>query len=518
MSETKKFNKWVYVGVAVFVVFGFFVSNSYFKEEKSGIDFVVADRSLLIQEVSVTGNVKPVDEVNLGFEINGRVSSVNIEVGDKVFAGKVLMRLDDRDLNAKLLRARANLTEEEANLAKLKAGTRIEEIDIQNAKVENAKTALVDAKKDTLNKLRDAYSRSDDAIRNKVDQLFNNPKSMNPELGVVVSNNQLEADVESSRLDIKQMFITWENDLTKLTKGSDLLSFATMTDENLSQVRDFLDSVALVANSLTKNASLSQTTVDGYKSDIWSARSSVNTAISNLSTAKEKLRSAQSVLFIAQKELALKEAGATYEELAAQDARVLSASASVEDILAEIEKTVVYSPISGVVASVDIKSGEMVSPNSTPISIISDNDFEIEANIAEADIAKISIGDSADVTLDAYGDSVLFKAVVADIDPAETVIEGVPTYKTTFNILPNAKSVKSGMTANIDILTDRKADVIAIPARAVKTVDGKKIVKILKNENTTEEREVETGLRGSDGRIEILKGIEEGEKVIIFML
>jgi HlyD family secretion protein len=146
---------------------------------------------------------------------------------------------------------------------------------------------------------------------------------------------------------------------------------------------------------------------------------------------------------------------------------------------------------------------------------MSDVKFEIEANIPEADIAKIKISNPAKITLDAYGSNVFFEAKVVKIDPAETIIEGVATYKTTLQFSGNDERVKSGMTANIDILTAKAENVIAIPQRAVaQKENGDKIVKILKDDGVVEERKVTTGLKGSDGNIEITEGIQEGEKII----
>jgi len=517
MNEEKNTKKWIFTIVVFLIVFSLFAGVVYFKKEKPNADFITVKKSDLIQEVSATGSIKPENEVDLSFEKNGKVSRINTDIGDKVYSGQILMRLNSDDLQANLLRTRANLAEEEAKLSKLKAGTRVEEINIQKVKVENAEIVLIGAKKDVLNKLRNAYSKSDDAIRNKVDQLFINPRSTNPKLDVVISDNQLEISVESGRLEMEQILISWENDLNLLTVDSDLLSFITISDNNLSQVRNFLDSMAFVVNTLTESASISQTTIDGYRASVWTARSNINTAIVNVATSQEKLRTAQSALTLSQNELTLKEAPATDEEIAVQQARVLSSDASVQDVLANIAKTIIYSPISGIVTKVDVKVGEIISANTSLVSVISDNNFEIEADIAEADIAKIKIDDTAQVTLDAYGDDVIFKAIVVSIDPAETVIEGVPTYKTTFKILSNENNIKPGMTANINILTNKKTNIITIPARAVKVINGIKIIRILNDDGSIDERGVETGLRGSDGRIEILKGIKEGDKVIIFI-
>jgi len=96
-------------------------------------------------------------------------------------------------------------------------------------------------------------------------------------------------------------------------------------------------------------------------------------------------------------------------------------------------------------------------------------------------------------------------------------VEGVPTYKTTLQFIEEDGRIKSGMTANMDILTEQREKVIAIPQRAVFTKEGKKLVRVLDNSDGISEREVKTGIRGSSGKVEILEGLAEGEKVVTFM-
>ena len=76
--------------------------------------------------------------------------------------------------------------------------------------------------------------------------------------------------------------------------------------------------------------------------------------------------------------------------------------------------------------------------------------------------------------------------------------------------------IKSGMTANIGILADERHNVIAIPGRAVVVKNGDQIVRVV-IDGEIEERKVITGLRGSDGTVEVVKGLNEGDKVITFV-
>ncbi len=129
-------------------------------------------------------------------------------------------------------------------------------------------------------------------------------------------------------------------------------------------------------------------------------------------------------------------------------------------------------------------------------------------------MAKVKIGDSARITLDAFGNDLVLEAKITKIDPAEIVIEGVATYKTILQFVKENVGIKSGMTANLDILTAQKENVIVVPRRTVVLKNGDKFIRILDSDGIVKEVKVETGLAGSDGNIEIVSGINEGDKVI----
>ncbi|HJN62222.1 MAG TPA: hypothetical protein QGH92_01300, partial [Candidatus Parcubacteria bacterium] len=96
------------------------------------------------------------------------------------------------------------------------------------------------------------------------------------------------------------------------------------------------------------------------------------------------------------------------------------------------------------------------------------------------------------------------------------IVDGVATYKVTFQFIEDDERIKSGMTANIDITSDNRENVIAVPQRSIIRKNGDKFVRILDG-NNVKEIKVETGLYGSDGNIEIIRGINEGDKVITFI-
>jgi multidrug efflux pump subunit AcrA (membrane-fusion protein) len=178
-------------------------------------------------------------------------------------------------------------------------------------------------------------------------------------------------------------------------------------------------------------------------------------------------------------------------------------------------KNIKKQKISAALDSLKIKKEIRLEKNRSYLLAKPADHFEIDANIPEADIAKLKIGADANITFDAYGSDVVFKAKLITIDPAETIIDGVATYKSTFQFVDNDERIKSGMTASLTITGDRRDDVLRVPQRSVITKNGKKFVQVLEGE-TIVDKAVETGLRGSDGMIEILSGISEGENVVVF--
>ena len=343
-------------------------------------------------------------------------------------------------------------------------------------------------------------------MRNRADQLFSNPQTSSPKLTFISDN---ATALEGSRVAVEAALKSWLSRLVGVAAGSDAdfnaAVFAIKND--LALIKNFLEQTASAVNGLKAGGPFTQATIDAYRSDLSTARTNVNTAINNLSSAEADLT-------LAKRELDLKNAGTSTEELGQAEAEVLRARAGVSKAKAELSKTFLVAPFSGTLTREGAKMGETIAANSPVAAMISEAQFEIEANVPEVDIAKIKPQSTAKATLDAYGSEVVFEAKVSEIEPAETIIEGVATYKTTLQFLAKDERIRSGMTANIDILGAKREQVLIIPERAVISSDGRRFVKISSG-GQVQEREVRTGLRGSDGNVEIISGLSEGEEVFI---
>jgi multidrug efflux pump subunit AcrA (membrane-fusion protein) len=160
------------------------------------------------------------------------------------------------------------------------------------------------------------------------------------------------------------------------------------------------------------------------------------------------------------------------------------------------------------------KIGQIVSPNSSQISMMSSGIFRIESYVPEVYIPSIARGNMARTTLDAYGPDVVFDSQVISIDPAETIRDGVSTYKVTLQLANADERIRSGMTANTSITTYRVSNAIVIPQGCVQTVNNSNTVKVVTNGRATV-RQVQVAPTPSLGKVQIVSGLNDGDIILI---
>ncbi len=544
--------RWLVLTLIAVVLIGIFF---LLKPKKSSIEYSTVSQGRITAEVSVTGKVKPVRSLDLAFERSGRINKIAVNIGDSVKSGQILIVLENGDLLAQLQQAEASLKSQETKLTQLKKGTRAEDLAVYQNAVNNAESSLEDTKNNLaiarqkaevdlnnlyasiIDTIDDAYNKTDDAVRKQASDMFINAESANPKLSFISTNSQAQSSAETERKIASQDLNTWSVDLNNLknrqNSHEDLDQAMVDASNRLNRTLVFLTDLAA---NLNNAPSLSSTTMNTYKASVNTARTNIITALTNINdkqqtilaqkvsnedniaTAKTSLTTTQNTLAQAQKQLALKQAGYSSEDISFQASQVDQAQANVNYYQALLNKTVLKSPFDGIITKINFEIGDIMQPNAAAISLIGKDKFEIEANITESDISKIKIGQIARVTLDAYGPDVIFAAKVVQIDLSATIIEGVATYKTVFQFTEEDEKILDGLTANIDVLVGEKDNVLLVSARDVVSRDGKKFVQVLVDEkqDLTEEREVEVGLRGTEGQVEIISGLKKGEKVISF--
>ncbi|HLB50902.1 MAG TPA: efflux RND transporter periplasmic adaptor subunit [Patescibacteria group bacterium] len=201
------------------------------------------------------------------------------------------------------------------------------------------------------------------------------------------------------------------------------------------------------------------------------------------------------------------------EERAAEKLATEQARADIRTIQAQMRDSVLRAPIDGYVSQLDIRTGETVALGKIVARVAKSGDFVVEARVPESDIAKVSVGMKVRLTFDAFTNDEVFDAAVTEIDPASTVVLDVVSYVVRMRIDSIDVRLKEGMTANIDIETARKDDILTVPFRSLLNESGKTYAEVRRGE-TFEKVEVTTGLEGDEGTVEITSGLKEGDEIM----
>jgi HlyD family secretion protein len=329
--------------------------------QKPSATYSEAKISNVSDEIDATGAVQAADSLDLSFDVSGRVASIPAKVGQHVYIGETLASLSAADVAANLSQAKANLAIQQAKLAGLKAGPRPEDLAVSQTAVNGAQNNLAQTKQSLLSASQDAYVKADDAIHNRVDMLFDSPRSAQPHLNVTFTNSSLQNSVTSDRIQMETQLSQWQSFL-KSTDADETATTLATTRKNLAAVSSYLDNVAAGLSTVTPSAGLSVSTIQSYQSSIATARTNLSASLSAINVAATSEQAAESALASAQSQYSLTQVGALPTDVEAQQAAVDAAQASVDLASANLSKTVIRAPINGTVVRNEAHLGETVAP------------------------------------------------------------------------------------------------------------------------------------------------------------
>lgn len=517
--------------IIVLVVAGLLV----FRKKEQTYELATVKRGDVIEEVSATGTIEAAEEVDLRFNSSGIIEKINVKVGDKVKKGTYLIQLASGEVYSQYLQAQASYEQAKAKLDQLLVGASQEKIKVAEQILENAGIALADARAGADNDLNQDYNTAlvylIDAS-SKDNKVLADLKDM--EKLYFYHGTSLDNAFQSKRISAEDAF----RGISSLNiKGAEELVDEAVnnpthetidlalkeTKSALQKIINALDytKTGMADPSIRENvSSTDRTTIDTDITYANTSYSNINTAQKDIATQKitnqTDINTAESTYKKAQVDLEELKAPPRSVDIAVYQADVDKYKATMNEYSQKLKDASIIAPFDGVVAKIDTKIGEVVAGGGKVVaSLISPGNFQIKADISEADIKKIDLDDSVEITLDAFPEE-KWPGKVVEIEPAETVIEGVVYYRIKVLFDNINEKIKSGMSADATIQTDKKENVLYVPQRAVSSKDSKKFVKIPDNKEI-KELEVVTGLKGNNGEIEIIFGLNEGDKVISFI-
>jgi RND family efflux transporter MFP subunit len=432
-----------------------------------GLVTATAQRMDLVQTISATGSVTAQTGamVKIGSQITGRIKRLFADVGDHMDAGEVIAELDVPDLEAQVRQAEATLALNRTRLAEQLSGVSL--LDTQT---------VTDVQK--------------------------------AEAGVAVAQASLRQVQQSADLQLA----------TAQAGVRQAQANATNADANLRRVQQVFDQGFIAHQELDSAKAQGEVAAAQLASAQENVKLVQAKVSADLASAREQLKQARAVLAAAR-------AGTSQQAIKrhqVQEAReaVRQSEAALAQSRAQLNKAFIRTPIAGTVLQLAQQEGETIAAGlaAPTVIIVADLDrLQVDAFVDETDIGQVRLGQSAEITVDAYPGHP-FAGKVVKIASGATMQQNVVTYDVTISLANPSHLLKPDMTASVNIIVGRRRGTLAVPIDAIKpTPRGSTVTVMSRGKNgqpSFKVVRVRTGM--SDGEhTEITEGLAEGDVVVL---
>lgn len=503
----------------------------------------VVERTDLRKTVSATGFVQPLTTVDIKSRAGGEVKKLAVDIGSYVKPGDLIATIDPTDSLTAYNQAQSDVTAANARVSQAQQTEQLQRL--------TAATAIAQAEAGVTA----AQARYEQAVQQaKVQPSLTEAAIRQARASLLSAREQLKqlktGGDPQTRADVQSSLATAEANLAnaelQVKRQESLLAKGFVSQSTVDQARTQRD----VAKAQADAVRVRSNTVGGVQTSLIAA------AEARVAESTAALRSAEAQRVqiglrnqdVANARATLVQARANRDTARANRAQIGIRAADIESARAQIarsqaqfgnakvqlESTTIRAPRAGVILQKYVEQGTIITSgqsfNSVGTSIVQIGDLSrifVNAQVDEADIAQVAVGQKVKVTLDAFPEEE-FEGRVRRVDPRGTTDQNVTTILTQVEILKPNRRLRPGLNSECEFVVAEKEGVLAVPARAVRNKQGKKFVLVFtpapekKNgakvpgggePGKTTERTVETGLETGD-TVEIVSGLQEGDKVV----
>jgi HlyD family secretion protein len=525
--KSKKF----YFALIILLIISYFVYPKIFKKESVRYVLGEVERGNLEIKVSGTGEIVPIEEINVKSKVGGEIVNLNVKEGDKVYKGQILAKIDSRNLEK-------TIKDQEILIKNLELAIDSAKLNLEKLNFQYQNTLRGDDYNKALNQgiliLNDFYNFYPGFIEDLRKIYFykdfenydNNLKyyeSYNPSFAGKSQKLEFNYNILRTKyVELSDNFknISVQNEAKeKIIKDSYNLVLATydLVNEGREMIRYLKEDLTLknathekenIINNHFQKLTNYLNSLTQYKQNLLDVISKINSyhdIVDNYNFDKKNLE-----LSIRQKEIDLEQAKKKFD-----------------DLKEDLNDYYVTAPLSGILSTLNIKKGDLIASNQIIGTIIT-NQKIAKISLNEIDAAKVKVGQNAILTFDALPD-LKIKGKVIEISPVGKEEQGVVSYDVKISLEEENKEIKPGMSVNAEIVVDRKENVLLVPNSAIKSDKMGKYVEVIKNyeikkrnsfkpvaisPNLIEKRYIKTGI-SNDEFTEILEGLNEGEVITI---
>jgi HlyD family secretion protein len=380
---------------------------------------VPVEAGQLTATVGATGTVRANQLAGLAFKTSGTVDEVLVGVGDTVRAGDKLAVLSDATLPASVLLARADL---------VAAQRALDDVLHSRQAAAQAQVALAEAR-ETFRVAERNHIVNREGNRATSDTL----KAAKAKLAVA-----------RERMDnAKSLYDHAPGDLAD--GGSKAEAYLAYNNARIAY----------------NTALSSYNWYTGHPTEIQQAELDADLAL------------AQAQLDDANREYERVKDGPDPDDVTAAEARVAAAQATAGQAWIE-------APFAGTITSIEVQPGDQVSPGTVAFQLADLSRLLVDVDVSEVDINRVKSGQPVELTFDAILDKV-YRGEVTEVDLVGAEIQGVVNFLVTVALTDPDELVRPGLTAGVNLVVDEIENALLVPNRAVRVVDGQRVVYVLRD-------------------------------------
>jgi len=444
--------RWISLIVLVFVA-GWLLVRFLSTNANGSEEYQTAEinRGDLIAIVGATGIVEPNQSAEINWETSGRIKEINVQVNNSVEQGMVLAELEDNTVPQSVIQARAELVEAQKNLD-----------DLLNSGTESAEAyqALLNAEREE--QIAEDYRDEWNYLNANWDRVY----------------------------EARETFLRAEEDLWDAQRAFNVVENLPADDPQRVQANENLDEIQAQRNRALRN--LTYIMGKSYDYEVAIDFADYEIAVEELEDARREWNRLKN--------------GPDADDIEAAEARVAAAEAMVS--LARLE-----APFTGTVTQAESKVGDLVISGTKGFRIDDLSELFVKVDVSEVDINRISVGQRADLTFDAVS-GIAYQGEVTAVSTVGTDTGGGVDFEVTIRIIDADDRVRPGMTAAVNIIVKEINDVLTVPNRAIRLMEGQRIVYLLED-GELRDVEIEVGA-SSDVSSEVISGnIDVGDMVVL---
>ncbi|MBX3013307.1 MAG: efflux RND transporter periplasmic adaptor subunit [Caldilineaceae bacterium] len=447
--------------------------------------------------VSAAGNLALVTERSVALAVDGIVKEIDVAVGDTVQAGETLILLDTTDLERAVAQAELTVETAKLTLADLQTPATASELAVAQANLVEAQENLADVKAGPSTAALAAAQSSLAAAQASYAALQAGPSDS--EL-TQLSASLKKAEIALAEAQRSYNQIAWRNDVG-MTSEAAALQEATIDYES------------------TK-AAYAESTASASTADLQSALSSIQNAQASLtelqnSPSAADIATAKAQVTEAEATLADLQNGATTNELRNAQITLQQALIALETAYRELDAATVVAPTDGVILALDAAVGVRSSSGTIVATLADPTQLKLAINVAEADIARVALGQTASIEIDALPGKT-FAGVVQSITPVNASDSSAVSYPVTVRLTEgDFTSVLPGMNAVATLTSDKalSANSWLVPTNGLVEANGVTTVTVVRGTASQQITVVPSTIQGEWTIVESAE-LQQGDQVV----